>query len=111
MLSSEQRAAPSFTGVSLTLCGPPEALALRVVESSDTEPSVRAPSPVQRVVNVLSEVSEPMRLTSLRKQCRMRTQSLSAALDTLLADGKIEKTPKGYHLVTQTETGSFPASI
>ena len=100
LLSVEQRAAPSITGITLALTGVSDALALSVVDDIEERPTTpdrsSLPSPTERVRHALAEAGGPVRITALRKLCRMRTQSLSAALKELVESGHIEKTDHGY---------------
>lgn len=100
VLAIEQRAAPSTSGIPLALRGAPEAVALSVVEEAEAEASspVGPPSPAHRIVQALEAAGQPVSLTVLRKLCRMRTQTLTAALGALLGEGRIEKSAAGYRL-------------
>lgn len=101
VLSVEQRAAPSSSGIQLALSGASEALALSVVDGVMSPPPMDKPPPTpaaERVRLALATASRPVGLTALRRLCRMRTQSLSEALSTLVADGHVEKTGTGYQL-------------
>lgn len=100
VLAIEQRSAPSIGGVPLALRGGPEDLALAVVAGSppaSDEPRDE-PSPAGRILDALRTAGASVRLTALRKLCRMRTQTLTATLDALVRDGRIEKTTTGYCL-------------
>lgn len=101
LLSIEQRAAPSIGGITVALSGTSDTLALRVVdrpERATATQSAASPPPTERVCEVLANAGEPLGLTRLRKLCCMRTQRLSQALTTLVADKRVEKTPVGYRL-------------
>ena len=101
MLSVEQRAAPSLTGISLELTGTPDVLALAVVDGMSVPRApdrAHPPPPDERVRDALAAAGRPMRITALRKLCQMRTQSLSAALKQLIDRGHVEKTATGYQL-------------
>jgi hypothetical protein len=103
VLAVEQRAASSRGGISLALTGPPDALALSVVDgpaptSVTTLTETAEKTAADRVREVLAAAAAPIGLTALRRLCRMRTQSLADALASLLAAGLVEKTAGGYRL-------------
>lgn len=90
LLSIEQRAAPSHTGLPLALHQDDHALALRLLDSESPPPSPpHRPSPIERVLQALSAATSPLTRRELRTACRMRTASLSQALATLSADGRV----------------------
>lgn len=102
ILSIEHRAAPSVGGISLELVGAPHSLALNIIDAPNTDTLLAPPtsSPTDRVLEVLAAASAPLGLTALRRLCRVRTQSLAAALQTLLDAGRITKTSDGYQLAS-----------
>jgi hypothetical protein len=97
LLSIEHRAAPSQTGLPLVLrtCG--DALALEVVDAAPTPP-VAAPSPIDKLTDVLADTDRPLSLVELRRACRIRTAHVCEALATLTAQGRVHKTSAGYQL-------------
>lgn len=100
VLAIEQRAAASVSGVPLALVGGTDALALAAVEvATPAAESASGPlSAAERIIRALEAAGKPVRLTALRKLCRMRTQSLTAALTALVGDGRITKSAAGYQL-------------
>ncbi len=93
LLTIEQRAAASHSGLPLALHQQDEALALRMLDSApqDAAPSPARPSPVERVLAVLAEAQAPLTRRELRSACRIRTASLSQALATLRDDGRVSE--------------------
>jgi hypothetical protein len=108
LLSIEHRAAPSITGLPLALRGPDGAVALQLVDTTDT-PRDAHPSPMARVEDVLLHSDRPLALAELRQACRMRTASLCQALATLTAQGRLHKSAAGYQL-TAVSRDTFPAT-
>lgn len=109
-LSVEHRAAASIDDVNVKLESQDDALALRLVESESNSHMTEqhAPSPIERVENVLAAVSAPLSIRQVRQACRMRMSSVAQALETLAAQGRVIKTSNGYHLA---DAGSaFPVS-
>jgi hypothetical protein len=90
LLTIEQRAAPSHTGLPLALHQHDDALALRFLDGESPPPSpANRPSPVERVLQALSAAASPLTRRELRAACRIRTASLSQALAALTADGRV----------------------
>jgi len=108
LLSIEQRAAPSITGLPLALRGADGAVALHLVEATATirEPP---PSPIARLEDVLAHTDRPLSLPELRQACRMRTASLCQALASLTAQGRLHKSAAGYQL-TAVSRDAFPTT-
>ena len=96
-LSIEHRAAPSRNGIPLALVKNGPALALEVVEAP-RPPEPTPTSAVERIENALALSAAPVALAALRDTCRMRTQSVSAALGALVQQGRVAKTTDGYAL-------------
>jgi len=100
-LSVEHRAAPSHTGIALTLRADADALALEVLDrpapASSAPPS---PSAAERVEQALADATAPVSLAGLRRACHMRMATLCAILAALTSAGRIRKTPVGYQLVS-----------
>ncbi|MBF8300938.1 MAG: hypothetical protein HW394_1308, partial [Acidobacteria bacterium] len=94
LLSIEHRAAPSITGLPLALRSTGGAVALQLVDTTDT-PRAASPSPIARLEDVLVHSDRPLTLTELRQACRMRTASLCQALATLTAQGRLHKSAAG----------------
>ncbi len=100
-LSVEHRAAPSRTGILLSLRAAADALALEVLDRPAPTPApTPSPSGADRVEQALAEATAPLSLAGLRRACRMRTASLCAILAALTSAGRIRKTPAGYQLVS-----------
>ena len=99
-LSIEHRAAPPSDDLVLELQAQGPALSLHVVERPDEElDSNRSkPSLCQRIEQALAASSVPLTRHQLRQASRMRTRSLSEALTTLTAQGRVLKTEAGYRL-------------
>jgi AAA domain len=91
LLSIEQRAAASHTGLPLALHQRDDTLALRLLDSASepSPPAAQRPSSVERVLEALSSASGPVTRRELRAACRIRTASLSQALATLRDDGRV----------------------
>ena len=98
-LSVEHRAAPSRTGIPLSLRADADVLALEVLDRPAPASSTPPPtSGAERVEQALADATAPVSLAVLRRACRMRTASLCAILAALTTSGRIRKTTAGYEL-------------
>lgn len=98
LLAIEHRAAPSRTGIPLTLRADADALALEVLERPTAPAAPSRPAGVDRVEQALAAATAPVSLAVLRRACRIRMATLCAILATLTQAGRIRKTPAGYQL-------------
>jgi len=97
-LSIEHRAAPSRNGLALRLHGAVDVLALELLDAPPPAPTPAALSTIEKVERVLAEAAEPLPLGVLRRSCRMRAETLGAALVQLAREGRVRKTSAGYQL-------------
>lgn len=95
LLGIEHRAAPSQTGLPLALRGVGDALALAIIDPTPTPPRLPS-SPIDKLEDVLAHADRPLALVELRHACRMRTAHVCQALTALTAQGRVEKTARGY---------------
>jgi len=95
-LTVEHRAAPSPDDLTLELATNP--LALHVVDSPPPADSPTKSSAAQRIQQALSGATAPLGVRELRTACRIRSETLCAALDLLLAQGRVIKSTDGYTL-------------
>jgi hypothetical protein len=96
-LTTEHRAAPSQDHIPLQLTQAGSALALSVLEKSDS-PLHPDPTPVDRVRQTLAQLPEPILLQDLRKRCGMRNAAVASALDQLTQNGEVLRDARGYQL-------------
>jgi RecA-family ATPase len=103
-LSVEHRAAASITALSLQLAVDGDAVALATLDRSGVAPAaatapVATPATVtvaQKIEAQLSAVTAPLTATAIRKLCRIRNATLTAALTELVANGRVRKDKTGY---------------
>lgn len=93
-LSVEHRAAASPDDLTLELATDP--LALRIADSPPAPEFPNRLSAIERIDQALAAATSPLALRDLRAACRIRSETLGAALDLLLADGRVIKSPDGY---------------
>jgi hypothetical protein len=96
-LSVEHRAARAPDDLTLELAADP--LALRITDTTAPEVTpADQPSPAARIEQALLAADAPLGVRELRAVCRIRSETLCATLDTLLADGRVIRTTDGYAL-------------
>jgi len=95
----EHRAAPAIAPLRLELAGEESVLALRAVAPSACTVDSSPTSARDRVLEMLREAGQPLRVASLRTLCKMRTQTLVDVLRELVDAGAIEHTLEGYRAV------------
>lgn len=93
-LSVEHRAAGSPDDLTLELATDP--LALRVVDSSPADDSPTKSSAAHRIEQALVAATAPLTVRELRSVCRIRSETLCATLDALVADGRVIRSTDGY---------------
>ena len=96
-LSVEHRAARSPDDLTLELATDP--LALRVIDSPPTADPPNQISAVQRIEQALVAAAAPLNVRHLRAVCRIRSETLCATLDALVATGRVIRSTNGYSLV------------
>jgi hypothetical protein len=96
-LSTEHRAAPSRDHIPLQLTESGSVVALQVVDCPSIEPEA-APTPTERVRQVLAQVREPIPVQQLQKLCGIRTAKICSALAELAAQGEVIREARGYQL-------------
>ena len=95
-LSVEHRAARSLDDITLELATDP--LALRIADSPPPAEPPNQISAVQRIEQALVAATVPLTIRELRAVCRIRSETLCAALDALIADGRVIRSTDGYSL-------------
>ena len=99
-LAIEHRAAPALKPMKIELVEAGEALALQLVERSDTEPP--APSSLdERITATLAAAASPIPFADLRSQCRVRAAPLYERLAELAASGRIIRSGNGGYLLAR----------
>jgi hypothetical protein len=99
-VTTEHRAAPSGDPVQVALTEINGGLALQTLRTP-VEPDVADISRdlTTAILQILATSTEPHSRDSLRQACRCRAQTLTKALQQLLASGRISKSQLGYALV------------
>lgn len=98
-LAVEHRAAASITAVSLQLAIDGDAVALAAIERTAAAVPAAAVAPITLVDKIeaqLASAGRPLTAAALRKLCRVRNASLTAALTELVAAARVRKDDAGY---------------
>jgi RecA-family ATPase len=102
-LSVEHRAAASITAISLQLAVDGDAVALTTLDRNGAEPAATipistpaAPTVQQKIEAQLTAAAAPLTAAAIRKLCRIRNATLTAALTDLVAAGRVRKDTTGY---------------
>jgi AAA domain len=99
-LAVEHRAAPALKPMKVELVEAGQALALQLVERSETE--APAPSSLdERITAALAAAASPIPFAELRSQCRVRAATLYERLAALAASGRIVKASDGGYRLAQ----------
>jgi len=101
-LSVEHRAAASIAAISVQLAVDGQAVALTPVELPLADPQALSPgiadstTTEQTIEAHLAAAPSPITASALRKLCRVRNATLTAALADLVAAGRVRKDSTGY---------------
>lgn len=96
-LAVEHRAAASITAVSLQLAIEGDAIALTAIDRATAPQPLAVPATlVDKIEAQLASADGPLSAAALRKLCRVRNASLTAALTDLVAAGRARKAETGY---------------
>ena len=95
-MSVEHRAARSPDDLTLELATDP--LALRITDAPPLAEPPSQTSPAQRIEQALVTATAPLTVRELRAVCRIRSETLCATLDTLVAQGRVIRSIDGYSL-------------
>jgi RecA-family ATPase len=96
-LTAEHRAAASITAVSVRLAVDDEVVALTATPSVEIiAPTAPAPAPAEIIEVTLAGSDSPLSATALRKRCRLRNATVTAALSALVTAGRVRKQANGY---------------
>ena len=97
-LSVEHRAARGAERLPVVLKDNPPALALELIDQPPPAAPPAQPSCLQRIGQILAGATTPLSQRQVRDAARMRTSDVSQALPTLVANGRVIKSPNGYQL-------------
>jgi len=100
-LSVEHRAAASITAVSVQLVVDGDAVALATVDrepvpSAPASLAITRPTIAETIEAQLAAAASPLTAAALRRRCKARNATVTAALADLVAAGRVRKDPTGY---------------
>ncbi len=96
LLAVEHRAAPSTTGLALSLRCDGEAIALEMTDGPKDAQPIALPILSQRVRDLLVEADRPLTHDEIRAACRVRSATLGSVLSDLLREGTVVRLANGY---------------
>lgn len=99
-LTVEHRAAPSTPAIDLELVPRNDALALEVVASAPHK-NPTATSIDERITAALIDASQPLSISQLRSQCRVRKATLCERLSAMTAAGQLHRDADGYRIAVK----------
>ena len=116
LLTIEHRAAPSTNDIPIELSVDGDSLALRVADPGDAagrEPQSAAGDPplAERLLAVLAEADQPRSSRELRDAVRVRTGRVYAALNELVAAGRVRRDGPRYCLPEPSLPLPFPVPL
>lgn len=97
-LTVEHRAAAAMNPIRIELSKKEDALALEIVSGPATTPTPTALPAAKRIELALTQSQGPMRATTLRKQCKIRTETLCEILSKMVETGRVMKVRDGFQL-------------
>jgi biotin operon repressor len=104
-LSAEHRAAPGIGPLDLELVQPPDSGPYLKLTSGSDLPETTAPDSLRsRLLDLLTQSSEPRTVESLRARLQVRNQRLVEALRQLSAEGLLVRLPRGGYSLPPTSS-------
>lgn len=98
VLAVEHRAAPSASGLALSLRRNGEAIALELTEGPKDALPIAIPVLSQRVRDLLAEADRPLPHDEIRAACHVRSATLGRVLADLTRQGAVVRLADGYRL-------------
>jgi len=98
-LSVEHRAAAAIAAVSLQLAVDGDAVALTAIDRGAAGPATAIAAPAtlaDKIEAQLATAATPLTAAALRKLCKVRNATLTAALTELVAADRVRKDAAGY---------------
>ena len=102
VMTVEHRAARGLNDIEIELADDGQGAALRLRRQVPVE-AVPAPQTAeQRIVEVLAEADKPLSQAQIRKRAAARNATVSATLQELVRDGRVERASKAGYRLTAT---------
>ena len=102
VMTVEHRAAPGLNDVEIELAddgkGPALRLRRQVPDKAVPEPQTAE----QRIVEVLADAEQPLSQAQIRKRAATRNATVSATLQELIREGRVERASKACYRLTAT---------
>ena len=112
-LTVEHRAAPGLNDVEIELADDGKGPALRLRRPAPDKALPEPHTAEQRIVEVLAEAEMPLSQAQIRKRAAARNATVSATLQQLIREGRVERASKAcYHLTaTAAHNAATPQAV
>ena len=108
VMTVEHRAARGLNDIEIELADDGQGAALRLRRQGPVE-AVPAPQTAeQRIVEVLAEAERPLSQAQIRQRAAARNATVSATLQELIRDGRVERASKAGYRLTATAVHNAP---
>ena len=102
VMTVEHRAAPGLNDVEIELADDGKGPALRLRRQVPDKALPEPQTAEQRIVEVLAEADKPLSQAQIRKRAAARNATVSATLQELLREGRVERASKACYRLTGT---------
>ena len=105
-MTVEHRAAPGLNDIEVELADRGQGLALRLRRAGPAEAAPEPETPEQRIVQALAEAEKPLSQAQIRKRAAARNTTVSATLQKLIQEGRVERAPKACYRLAGIAVGN-----
>ena len=102
VMTVEHRAAPGLNDIEIELADDAQGPALRLRRQAPDEAVAAPDTAEQRIVAVLADAEKPLSQAQIRKRAAARNATVSATLQELIRDGRVERATKACYRLTAT---------
>ena len=102
VMTVEHRAAPGINDIEIELADDGQGAALRLRRPVPHEAVPEQQTAEQRIVEVLAEAEKPLSQAQIRKRAAARNATVSATLQQLIREGRVERASKACYRLTAT---------
>ena len=102
VMTVEHRAAPGLNDVEIELADDGQGPALRLRRQVPDKAVPEPQTAEQRIVEVLAEAEKPLSQAQIRKRAAARNATVSATLQELIREGRVERASKACYRLTAT---------
>ena len=102
VMTVEHRAAPGLNDIEIELADDAQGPALRLRRQVPDEAVPEQETAEQRIVDILAEAEKPLSQAQIRKRAAARNATVSATLQELIREGRVERASKACYRLTAT---------